>query len=57
MVNRNDDTVSAVFVGGRAVFLEGKPTDVVGTRRTGRFLRAAHKSPAPAMEGELADVS
>ena len=46
MVNRNDDTVTAVFVGGRAVFLDGKATDLVGTQRTGRFLRAAHKAPA-----------
>ncbi|SRX82290.1 hypothetical protein [Nocardia brasiliensis ATCC 700358] [Mycolicibacterium parafortuitum] len=46
MVNRNDDTVTAVFVGGRAVFLDGKPTAVVGAERTGRFLRAAHRAPA-----------
>ncbi|MBS1694947.1 MAG: amidohydrolase family protein [Actinobacteria bacterium] len=47
MVNRNDDTVRAVFVGGRAVFLGGAPTELLGRRRTGRFLRAAHRSPAP----------
>ena len=41
MVNRNDDTVSAVFVGGRAVFLDGHATDLVGTQRTGSFLRAS----------------
>ncbi|NTY60740.1 N-acyl-D-amino-acid deacylase family protein [Mycolicibacterium sphagni] len=40
MVNRNDDTVSAVFVGGRAVFLDGRATDLVGAQRTGSFLRA-----------------
>lgn len=57
MVNRNDDTVSGVFVGGRAVFLDGKPTHLVGKRRTGRFLRAAHKAPALVeQEGELASV-
>ena len=57
MVNRNDDTVNAVFVGGRAVFLNGEATDLVGTRRTGRFLRAAHKAPAPAVEEvELSSV-
>jgi len=56
MVNRNDATVSAVFVGGRVVFLDGKPTDIVGRRRTGRYLRAAHKSPA-LQESELASVS
>lgn len=54
MVNRNDATVSAVFVGGRAVFLDGTPTPLVGAHRTGRFLRAAHKAPAlPATEGVL----
>ncbi len=46
MVNRNDDTVTAVFVGGEAVFLDGELTPVVGAQRTGRFLRAAHKAPA-----------
>ncbi len=54
MVNRNDATVTAVFVGGRAVFREGRPTPLVGTRRTGRFLRAAHRAPAlPAQENAL----
>ncbi|GAC1404654.1 MAG: amidohydrolase family protein [Mycobacterium sp.] len=58
MVNRNDPTVAAVFVGGRPVFLDGKATDLVGTRRTGRFLRAAHKAPAVAAhEMEFASVS
>ncbi|MCC3329400.1 N-acyl-D-amino-acid deacylase family protein [Nocardia abscessus] len=41
MVNRNDDTVTAVFVGGVPVFGEGAPAPVLGTRRTGRFLRAS----------------
>ncbi len=40
MVNRNDDTVGAVLVAGRAVFLNGQPTEVLGTQRTGSFLRA-----------------
>lgn len=54
MVNRNDDTVSAVFVGGRAVFVGGVPTPLVGAHRTGRFLRAAHRVPAlVATEGVL----
>jgi N-acyl-D-aspartate/D-glutamate deacylase len=57
MVNRNDATVNAVFVGGRAVFLDGEATELVGKQRTGRFLRAAHKAPAiSASEGELASV-
>jgi N-acyl-D-aspartate/D-glutamate deacylase len=47
-----------VFVGGRAVFLDGEATDVAGKQRTGRFLRAAHKAPAlSAREAELASVS
>ena len=47
MVNRNDDTVSAVLVAGRAVFLNGQPTQVLGTQRTGSFLRANTTTPAP----------
>jgi N-acyl-D-aspartate/D-glutamate deacylase len=46
MVNRNDDTVSAVFVAGQAVFLNGQPTEVIGTQRTGSFLRANTATPA-----------
>jgi N-acyl-D-aspartate/D-glutamate deacylase len=58
MVNRNEQTVKAVFVGGRAVFLDGEPTDLVGCRRTGRFLRAANGSPAlPRQKDELSSVS
>jgi N-acyl-D-aspartate/D-glutamate deacylase len=57
MVNRNDDTVTAVLVGGRAVFLNGRPTDLVGKQRTGRFLRAAPRAPAVvAQEKEFASV-
>jgi N-acyl-D-aspartate/D-glutamate deacylase len=57
MVNRNEQTVKAVLVGGRAVFLDGAPTDLVGRRRTGRFLRAAHESPAlPLEKDELSSV-
>ncbi|MDH6676330.1 N-acyl-D-aspartate/D-glutamate deacylase [Rhodococcus sp. LBL1] len=40
MVNRNDDAVSAVFVGGDYVFGNGEPAPALGSRRTGRFLRA-----------------
>jgi len=40
MVNRNDDTVEAVFVSGREVFRHGRPTDILGRERTGGFLRA-----------------
>jgi N-acyl-D-aspartate/D-glutamate deacylase len=54
MVNRNDDTVTAVLVGGRTVFADGTPTELVGTTRTGRFLRAAHR--VPALQTELASV-
>jgi len=47
MVNRNDDTVAAVLVGGRTVFRKGQPTDLVGTVRTGSFLRAGRRIAAP----------
>ncbi|NIH96407.1 N-acyl-D-aspartate/D-glutamate deacylase [Mycolicibacterium fluoranthenivorans] len=58
MVNRNDDTVCAVLVGGRLVFAAGAATELVGRRRTGRFLRAAHRAPAlPVQKGELSSVS
>jgi N-acyl-D-aspartate/D-glutamate deacylase len=40
MVNRNDAAVPAVFVGGRRVVTDGEPTPLVGTERTGQFLRA-----------------
>ncbi|MGB3605390.1 N-acyl-D-amino-acid deacylase family protein [Gordonia sp. (in: high G+C Gram-positive bacteria)] len=40
MVNRNDATVNAVFVGGRQVVDAGEPLPVLGTERTGEFLRA-----------------
>ncbi|MDT5016619.1 MAG: hypothetical protein QOD39_2779 [Mycobacterium sp.] len=39
MVNRNDKTVGAVFVSGRAVFRDGQATEVLGRERTGGFLR------------------
>ena len=37
MVNRNDATVTAVFVGGQPVVLDGEPTDLLGQERTGVF--------------------
>ncbi|MFH5227252.1 N-acyl-D-amino-acid deacylase family protein [Antrihabitans spumae] len=40
MVNRNDDTVTAVFVNGEYVFGAGTPADGLGRERAGRFLRA-----------------
>lgn len=57
MVNRNDDTVTAVLVGGRTVFADGALTDLVGKQRTGQFLRAAHRVPSIAAEdGKLTSV-
>ncbi|HEX7825651.1 MAG TPA: amidohydrolase family protein [Mycobacterium sp.] len=57
MVNRNDEAVTAVLVGGRIVFSDGEATDLVGRQRTGRFLRASHKAPAlPTEKGELTSV-
>ena len=46
MVNRNDQTVNAVFVSGRAVFRDGQPTEIVGRERTGGFLRAGQRTEA-----------
>ena len=43
MVNRNDDTVSAVLVAGQAVFLNGQPTEVLGNQRTGSPMLLATK--------------
>ncbi|MBW0018270.1 MAG: amidohydrolase family protein [Mycobacterium sp.] len=40
MVNRNDQTVNAVFVSGSEVFRDGQPTELLGRERTGGFLRA-----------------
>jgi N-acyl-D-aspartate/D-glutamate deacylase len=40
MVNRNDAAVVAVLVGGEHVFGGGAADPALGTRRTGRFLRA-----------------
>ncbi|EHB47701.1 Amidohydrolase 3 [Mycolicibacterium rhodesiae JS60] len=59
MVNRNDDAVELVLVGGRAVVRNGEPTDVLGARRTGSFLRVGRPTPAPrtTTESELAHVN
>ncbi len=46
MVNRNDDTVKAVFIGGQLVVIDGRPTDMLGKVRTGSFLRVGQPSPA-----------
>lgn len=56
MVNRNDATVTDVFVGGRAVWQDGSPTRVLGTERTGRFLRTGevHRDPVPTVPGATA---
>jgi N-acyl-D-aspartate/D-glutamate deacylase len=40
MVNRSDRAVTAVLVNGRKVFGSGRAEDVLGTERTGSFLRA-----------------
>ena len=48
MVNRNDETVRLVLVGGRAVVREGVPTELLGNERTGRFLRAGQHAEIPA---------
>ena len=54
----NTGRSAAVFVSGRQVVRDGVPTDLVGTTRTGRFLRFARQTPAlpVAKEGEFASV-
>ncbi len=48
MVNRNDETVRAVFVNGRYVFGRGAADPVLGTERVGEFPRAADQPHRPA---------
>lgn len=43
MVNRNDDAVTAVFIGGEYVFGHGVAAPVLGSRRTGKFLRSGQQ--------------
>jgi N-acyl-D-aspartate/D-glutamate deacylase len=47
MVNRNDATVPHVLVGGREVWRQGAPTEVLGRERTGSFLRVGERVSAP----------
>ncbi len=57
MVNRNDPAVPAVFISGRRVVIDGEPTPVLGTERTGQFLRAERSGaavPAPGTERVVA---
>jgi N-acyl-D-aspartate/D-glutamate deacylase len=46
MVNRNNGIVDRVLIGGREVVRDGQPTDLLGTQRTGSFLRVGQKTPA-----------
>ncbi|GAY16946.1 amidohydrolase family protein [Mycobacterium sp. shizuoka-1] len=59
MVNRNNDVVELVLIGGRAVVRDGEPTPVLGAERTGSFLRVGRPTPAPGTttESELAHVN
>ncbi|CAJ1502128.1 N-acyl-D-amino-acid deacylase family protein [[Mycobacterium] holstebronense] len=56
MVNRNDEAVNAVFISGEAVVLDGQPTSVLGTQRTGSFLRADTRTPAPGVPATQASA-
>jgi N-acyl-D-aspartate/D-glutamate deacylase len=47
MVNRNDACVSRVLVSGRTVVDAGEPTPLLGTERTGSFLRVGQKVAPP----------
>ncbi len=60
MVNRNNDAVELVLIGGRAVVRDGEPTPLLGSERTGSFLRVGRTTPAPGTtttESELAHVN
>ncbi|WP_431231923.1 N-acyl-D-amino-acid deacylase family protein [Mycolicibacterium psychrotolerans] len=62
MVNRNNDAVDLVLIGGRAVVRDGEPTPVLGSERTGSFLRVGRATAAPGKtttttETELAHVN
>ena len=48
MVNRNDDAVELVLIGGRTVVRHGCPTEVLGVEKTGSFLRAGQRTEVPA---------
>ena len=57
MVNRNDAAVPLVLIAGRAVVRDGVPTAVLGTERTGSFLRADQRVPPPQVRtAELTDA-
>ncbi len=57
MVNRNDDAVELVLIGGQPVVENGCPTEILGTERTGRFLRAGERTPTAAADAtELSHV-
>lgn len=53
MVNRNDGVVDRVMVGGRVVVQDGEPTTLLGTERTGSFLRAGTATPPPAVKADF----
>lgn len=56
MVNRNDAAVNAVFVAGRQLVADGRPTEDLGTRRSGQFLRAGQSAPAARVESAAASA-
>ena len=47
MVNRNDAAVPAVFIAGRKVIEDGRPSATLGAERTGQFLRAGVSAKTP----------
>jgi len=54
MVNRNDETVDLVLISGQAVVRDGVPTELLGSQRTGSFLRAGRRTPPVAVGQEVA---
>ncbi|HKI41998.1 MAG TPA: hypothetical protein VKA66_16885, partial [Mycobacterium sp.] len=54
MVNRNDDTVSAVLMSGRLAFGAGRGSAALGNQKLGQFLRAGRTSRTLAAPGPVA---
>lgn len=48
LVNRNDEVVELVMIGGRLAWRAGAPTEELGTQRLGRFLPGTHEGSATA---------
>jgi N-acyl-D-aspartate/D-glutamate deacylase len=53
MVNRNGAAVNLVLISGRTVVRDGIPTALLGTERTGSFLRTGQRTSAPTIPAPI----